>query len=229
MAYSLKKEQALILRKEGKSITFIAKYLNVSKSTVSLWCKDMVLTTQQIEALLLTQKTAGLKALFNVNEKKRKERLVTDKIIAQKGADDIGKMTDRDLFLLGLGLYWGEGYKYKHGGLGFTNSDPRMITVFLKWLESVYGISKENISLRISINAIHKERLEEIQLFWSKHTKIPLSQFTKVSFIKSFSKKVYKDNENYFGVLRVRVRQGSEYRKRLLGSLNAICEEIEKR
>lgn len=47
-----KKELVCKLRVQGKSLAYIAKSLNVSKSTVSVWVKDIILTESQKNALL---------------------------------------------------------------------------------------------------------------------------------------------------------------------------------
>jgi transposase len=47
MAKTKEKQKAVILRKRGKSINEIAHTLGVSKSSVSTWCRDVILTESQ--------------------------------------------------------------------------------------------------------------------------------------------------------------------------------------
>ena len=49
MARFKEKNKALLLRKKGESINDIAKKIKVSKSIVSRWCRDIKLTSEQIE------------------------------------------------------------------------------------------------------------------------------------------------------------------------------------
>lgn len=51
MAKSKEKLEAINLRKKGQSIKYIAKTLSVSIGSVSLWCKDVVLTEEQLKIL----------------------------------------------------------------------------------------------------------------------------------------------------------------------------------
>ncbi len=44
MAKSREKQLARVLRREGKSIREIASVLKVSKGSISLWCRDIVLS-----------------------------------------------------------------------------------------------------------------------------------------------------------------------------------------
>jgi len=61
------------------------------------------------------------------SESLRQQRIAATKISTQKGKDDLGSLSDRDIYCIGLGLYWGEGYKQGSQEFGFTNNDPQMI------------------------------------------------------------------------------------------------------
>ena len=73
-----KKEVAFKLRREGKSLGTIAKHLEVSKSSVSLWCKGMVLTKEQQKLLTVNQIKAGMKGRLlgaAINKKRKLETI----------------------------------------------------------------------------------------------------------------------------------------------------------
>ena len=48
---TVEREQARALRREGQSIKEISHALNVSKGSVSVWVRDIVLTESQTQAL----------------------------------------------------------------------------------------------------------------------------------------------------------------------------------
>lgn len=54
--------------------------------------------------------------------------------------------------------------------------------------------------------------------FWSKVTGIPRTQFTRTSFIRTKVKKVYDDKDNHFGTFRVKVKNGTNLLRRILGA-----------
>jgi len=213
------KETVQALRKEGMSIADIAQCVGKSKSTVSYWCRNIVLTSEQIKALQIKSKAAGARQFILLGEEKRKARLQRELASRERGLQDVGNLSKRDLFLLGLGLYWGEGYKHGNGELGFTNSDPQMILVFIKWLKEVYSVGKQDLILRVSINQVHREREREVIRYWKKLLSVSSSQFTKTSFVKTEVKKRYANHDNYYGILRVKVKRGSMLKQRILGSL----------
>lgn len=51
MAKSIQKMEARQMRKNGKSIKEIAIKLQVSKSSASVWCSDIILSSKQINDL----------------------------------------------------------------------------------------------------------------------------------------------------------------------------------
>jgi hypothetical protein len=139
-----------------------------------------------------------------------------------KGRSDVGQISQRDLFMLGLALYWGEGYKQGSQELGFTNSNAEIIRLYIHWLRQIYGVEKARLILRVSINVSHKHRVQEVTQFWSRIAGVPLSQFTKPSLIQSKSKKVYTNHHEHFGTLRVKVRNGTSLRRQILASIDAL-------
>jgi len=222
MARQREREQALLLRNRGKSIGDIASQLSVSKSTVSNWCRDIRLSEKQRAKLATLSKHHATAALLRASEHQREQRLKHTEHMISVGQTDVGKCTKRDLFMVGLGLYWGEGYKKGNQELGFTNSDPQMISFYIRWLKTIYGIGNDELILRVSINTIHTKRVKEVEKYWSKLTSIPISQFTKPSLIRSKSEKMYRDQKHHFGTLRIKVRRGTDLRRRILGSISAL-------
>lgn len=216
------KEQAHTLRKHGESINAISQKLSISKSTASIWCRDVLLTEQQIRTLTERSNRNATRALLKSAETKKIERFHTIAKMTQQGKLDTGTLTGRDIFMVGLGLYWGEGYKKGSQELGFTNSDPHIIRFYINWLSKIYLIKKVDLILRISINELHLHREREVLAYWSKLLNIPKTQFTKTSFIKTKSKKVYNSSTKHYGTLRVKVRRGTNLRRKILGSISAL-------
>ena len=222
MAKTREREQAQALRKAGSSINTIAKQLQVSKSTVSVWCRDIELSKQALAKLEKSSGHRSASALLAFSESKRQARSKATKNNERLGRKMVGKLSKRDVVCVGLGLYWGEGYKRGNREFGFTNSDPDMIIFYIKWLQYVFKITEADLILRVSINSQHKNRIKDVESFWSNITRVPLSQFTKSSLIKTSSKKQFSNFNEHFGTLRVKVRLGSDYREQVLGAIKHI-------
>ncbi len=127
----------------------------------------------------------------------------------------------RELFIAGIALYWSEGFKSNHEHrLGFCNSDPNMIIFYLHWLEKSLGIKKDIIA-RVTLNNSYKTKTREIEAYWSSITGIPVSQFTKPFYQKSQCKKQY-NTDNYYGVLRIHVKNSLEYLFKMKGWIEGL-------
>lgn len=224
MAKSKEKMAARILRRNGKSIKEIARQVSVSKSTVSVWCNDITLSTKQIERL--QQNIARGSYMGRMKGAKiqheRKQKKMRDFRIS--GLKDVGTISDRDLLMVGIGLYLGEGNK---GGntAQIVNSNTQIILCAIKWL-ALFGIKPNDLHCHVLINEVHKSRIETIQKQWSNITHIPLSQFNKAIFIQSQHKKVYENNDNYLGTLVLRVYKSSDLQYKILGLLEGLLYKL---
>lgn len=223
MAKTKEHEQAISLREKGNSISSISRQLGVSKSTVSVWCRDISLSLSAIKRVSNNGKMKATIALLQYSESVRQKRIIDTQRSMGKGAHMLGKLNQRDIYCLGLGLYWGEGYKRGSQEFGFTNSDPDMIIFYIKWLKTVFGADKNQLILRVSINAMHTDRIKEVEKYWSRLTNVPLDQFTKSSLIKTRSEKVYKNTQAHMGTLRIKVRRGTAMRREVIGAIKSIA------
>src|SRR3989338_2189855 len=97
------------LRYQGFSLKQIASTLNVSKGSVRAWVRDIELS-DDILANFKTKMRLG-------REKSRITRLsniaIRSKELYSKCKDEILPFSNRDLWIAGIMLYAGEGYKCK--------------------------------------------------------------------------------------------------------------------
>ena len=223
MAKSREKQLARELRREGKSIREIASSLKVSKGSVSLWCRDIVLSKEQVEILLATEnagKTEGRIAAWEWHREEKRQRYKINHTIGYNSVETLSK---HDLYLVGLALYWSEGSK-KDRRVLLTNSDPYMITLYMRWLKECFYIKPNQITCRVTINEQHSDRIKEIEQYWSNLTNTPLSQFTKTTKIKSKWVKQYDDRNSYYGVLAVHVQKSTDLSYRVTGAIDRLRE-----
>lgn len=225
MAKSALRLQARELRSKGESVKTIAKKLGISKSSVSLWVRDIILTVKQLENLRQSEiKGAELGRLRNSLLQKQK-RMDLVKSSQEKGKETIGILTNREALMAGLALYWGEGSK-KNRRIELCNSDPKMIKFFLQWLNQCFSIQIVDIKCYVGINEAHKDREEVVKKYWSNVTGIPLGQFTKTSFKKVQSKKVYTNANEHFGTLSVKVLKPAKYYYTILGLIEGLANSL---
>ena len=221
MTKTIERRKAILLRKKGLSIKKIASKLKISTSTANIWCKNIELTQAQKDQLYKNAHDPffGKRKNHVLNQIKKKEKAIA--IEKKLGIKDIGKLSKRELFIAGVGLYWAEGFK-KDRRLGFANSDPAMIKLFLRWLRECCKVNEESIRLRVGLNISHKKRIGVVEKYWSEITGIPLINFQKPFFQQFKWKKSYPDENNYFGVLRIRANKKLALFRRILGWIEGL-------
>ena len=222
MHYPFIKHKAENMRQNGKSINDIADNLSISKSTISYWCRNIKLSRSAIRKIENNGKNKAIAALLRYSERIRKERIERTKNHKQEGADLVGKLSSRDILMVGLGLYWGEGYKESNGELGFTNSNINIIKFYIKWLQ-LLQVSKDDLIFRLTINEFFKNDEKDIKNFWIHLLDVRDNQFSKTTTIKINLKKAsFKNKEKYKGILRIKVRRGLSLKNKILGAIDHI-------
>ncbi len=214
---------AIKLRKKGLSYSEILERVPVAKSTLSLWLKSIGLTAAQKQRLT-KKKLAAMKRGW---ETRRKQRLDITEMIKNEARKDIGRISARELWLMGVMLYSAEGSKQKENNVSqnvqFCNSDPEIIKVFIKWLLDICKIDKKNIYFRIHLHENSKKRLSKVQKYWSKVTKFPVKYFQNITWKKN---KVHTRRKNieekYFGLLSIGVRKSTNLNRKISGWAEGI-------
>lgn len=222
MAKSISRIKARELRqKNGESIVIIAKKLKVSKSTVSLWCRDIELSQSQIQNLL-DRKENGLR-LGQINGAlvQKNKRIKIVKQYQEEGLKEFKQVSDREYLVFGLALYLAEGAK-KSRRIEFVNSDPQLISFMRQWFIKFFSVPKEHFVYRFTINETHRARVGAVTKYWSEYLGVSQSQFRKPVFVKAKHKKIYSNHENYFGTFRLSVLKGSYLLYRILGLIDGL-------
>ncbi len=216
-----KKRKAHNFRRKGFSINTIAERLKISKSTASIWCKNILLSLDQKQVLLEKSALAALEGRLKGAYVNKQKKLKKIEFYKNKGITEIGKLSRRDFFIAGIALYWGEGSK-KDEKFSIVNSDPALIFFMFRWFQELFKIPKTDFMPRIFINSIHAYRIDQVLKFWSSLLELPIEQFKKPTFLYIKSKKVYTNHKDYYGVLALRVKSPSLHRYRMLGLIGAM-------
>lgn len=217
------KNIAIKLRRHGLSYSEIAAKVPVSKASLSLWLKNVRLTTEQHQKLSHKSDEGRIKGAAI----RREQRLRTTQDIMNRSEQEIGSITRRELWLIGAALYWAEGSKAKaHNvscGVMFSNSDPLMIKLFLKWLHNICNEQLSQIECELYIHANHRRRVDEIKKYWSNITGFPVNRFNYVYFKKPKNNTLRKNHANeYFGLARIKVRRSTNLNRRISGWVRGI-------
>lgn len=221
------KQKAIGLRKKGLSYSEILKEINVAKSTLSEWFIDVGIGKRQRQRLTEKKRLGQLRGA----KSRRDQRLRVTNEIHNSAEKEIGSITKRDLWILGTALYWAEGSKQREKSVGsgviFSNSDPEMVKIFLKWLFDILKVKREEIRFEIYLHENHIHRMTDVQKKWAEVCDFPLHKFAKVYFKKNkINTKRTNTGNLYYGQLRVKVSASSNLYRRIDGWKIGICKNI---
>lgn len=172
------RDRALELRIKHKlGYATIAKQLNVSKSTLSRWLKDLPLSEKRIHELRRENWARGEASRELFRQTMRQKREEKDAQIYEEQRKQLGTLSRQSVFVAGLMLYLAEGDKKDIYHIGLANTDPEIIKFFLRWLQDFLKIPQSRI--RIQLHLYESMNINKERVFWQKQTGLPRDQFYK--------------------------------------------------
>ncbi|MER5969313.1 hypothetical protein ABT112_06155 [Streptomyces sp. NPDC002055] len=205
------RERARELRRAGETYDAIAARLGVSKSSVSLWVRDLPKPDRRADHARLMAEARWAPH--------RRARDITRQQTKLAAAQQVGRLTDRELFLIGVGLYWSEGTKSKPARpserVRFINSDPDMIRVYLAWLR-LLGVGRERLGFHVAIHESADAAAAE--RYWAELVGADAAAFGATT-LKRHNPRTVRTNTGpaYRGCLTVSVRDGADLYRRIEG------------
>lgn len=181
MAKLLERRKAIELRRQGKSYSEIKQALSVSKSSLSLWLRNIPLNEKQLSRI----KDKKEKAIERFRESMRLKREKRLKNYYEAQKTKWLPISKKEEFIAGLFLYWGEGNKSSRNSISINNTDPAVIKFSLYWLTRCLGVPKEKI--KVQLHLYSDMDIEEGLNFWSKELALKKYQFSK-PYIKKTNK-----------------------------------------
>ncbi|MFE9129791.1 hypothetical protein ACWDR2_02030 [Streptomyces sp. NPDC003631] len=212
------RERARGLRLQGWTYDRIEMELGCSRSSVSLWVRDLPRPERKRsreEASAISNR--GWEEKLRIRDEERRR--------AKKAAEQaIGVLSPRELFLVGVGLYWAEGGKDKpydrRETVTFVNSDPGMIEVFLAWLDLV-GVERGRLRFTVMIH--ENADVAGAEQYWAGLVGADRSAFNKTTLKKHNPRTVRKNvGDSYRGCLVIKVLKGADLYRRIEGSWYGI-------
>lgn len=217
------KEEAVKLRNKGFSYSEILKQISVSRSTLSLWLKSVGLAKAQFQRTTQKRIEGGLRGAA---ARKRNRIKITEKI-KSKAKKEVKNINRKNLWLIGIALYWAEGLKEKENGkssgVKFSNSDPKMLLLFIKWLKNSFSINSSDLVYELYIH--ETANIKKAQIYWSDILSISIEKIR--TYLKKNKIKTIRKNtgDNYYGLIRVTVNRSTNLNRVITGWIEGICEK----
>jgi hypothetical protein len=200
------------------SMKEIERILGVSRSSVSLWVRDIELTKEQ-EAALTAQNPSrrygrnGWAANIERGRLRRRRYQLAGRRRAREGDP---------VYTAGCMLYWGEGWKCR-GSVQLSNSDPEVIRFFARFLRECFGVSNDRMRIVCHLFADHSARQHEIENFWLGVADLPRSSLRK-SMVNHYSRasKRKRTNRLPYGTCKLIVHS-TEIMQTIYGSIQELA------
>jgi hypothetical protein len=217
------KKRAQKLRDGGYSYKMINTKLKIAKSTLSNWFKDRPFTPNK--KVLQRIQYGPIKSA----EQKHNKKVQEINRLREIGAKEIGALAKRDLWLLGLGLYIGEGTK-SHETIRIINSDPSVIRLAIKWFKEICDLKDENIT--IAVHLYPDNNIKKSLKFWSGVTGLPLNNFRKTQIDMRVKKSILKRSKLPHGTAHLTIiskgdpNKGVWLYRKINGWIDGVLKQI---
>ncbi len=194
-----KSELGKDLRRQGLSYGEIMDLIDVKKSTLATWCRDVDLTGEQIEAI--KKRRAQIPGIPRDTNWRRREEIAVIRQIAREVATDL---IDDPLWVAGLTLYWAEGAKTRNF-VSMANTDPRALRLFVRWVRTFI-----DPTARFSLHLHLHEGNNDVaaQAYWREETGLSAANYHK-TFIKPKGTG-HRKNHLAHGICTVKVRRAAD-------------------
>lgn len=199
---SNKKEEGVKLLKRGKSYREVSDQLKVAKSTICGWVSSL----DEEEKTIIKQYRVDnwRKSIKNYQILLRRKTLSKERLLQEESSKAIQEIDRKELLLIGSSLYWAEGSKFSRWQIQFSNSDPEMIKLMIRFFIEVCNIHKDKFYMQMILHEGIEEK--EALKYWSEITNVPTNQFKKACYsISKSSNRVRPRNSLPFGTLQIRI------------------------
>ena len=203
------------LRRLGLSYNEINRIIPVSKSTLSSWCRDEVLSPELRRRLALIR--PKLDSQIALGRRRRNEALERKMAIRSSAREEVSWRCSDPLWIAGIVAYWSEGSKTS-SDIRFSNSDPGLVRLFIIWSQRFLEGTGFTARLHLHTGQDERERFE----FWTGITGGSISHFGK-TYIKQEGTG-HRKNHLYNGTISVRLLGNGTQLQRVLGWIEGLSE-----
>ena len=187
------------LRRFGLSYGEIMELIEVKKSTLATWCRDVKLTEKQIAAI--KERRAQIPGIPRDTNWRRRAEIRELREVARSL---VPELADDPLWIAGLVMYWAEGAKTRNQ-VSMANADPRALRLFILWIQT-YLSPGARFSIQLHLHEGNDDRAAKE--YWRSETGLLEANFHK-TFIKPQGTG-HRKNHLEHGICTVKVRKAAD-------------------
>jgi IS30 family transposase len=174
------RREARRLRALGWSVKEIERELEVARSSVSVWVRDIELGPLERERLIRRSRLGPYVAARRKATRARDLRSTYQQEGRRRARESDGS------YAAGCMLYWAEGSKGRNT-VQISNSDPELIAFFARFLRSHFDVEPAAMRLALHLFPDHLATQADIEGVWLGHLGLTRAALTK-SQVNVYSK-----------------------------------------
>ena len=203
------------LRRLGMSYGEIMMLIDVKKSTLATWCRDVVLAEEQLSAI---KERTGSRIGIPVDTNWRRRLEIEE--IRQRATEEVGELARDPYWIAGVVLYWAEGAKTRNH-LKLANTDPAALRLFVAWVRSFLD-PEADFSLQLHLHEGNDE--PAARAFWQQETGLFEANFYR-TFIKPKGTG-HRKNHLSHGVCTIKVRKCADAWQTTMAWIEGMTVEL---
>ncbi len=222
------KKAVIKLRKKGYSYKQISNKFKIPKSTLSYWLRNIQLSNHAKNKIKERVNKTSVEALIKRNKQQTAIAQQRANKIRNSAVKESRKLVGQQLFLIGVALYWAEGYKKgaygsKWKSVDFANSDSEMIRIMMRFFREICEVRDQKIKLQVIAHKNIKKK--KAISFWMNITGIPEQQFFKISKPTNDNSNTQKRKGNTlpYGTVHIRINDVKLF-FRIIGWIEGLKE-----
>lgn len=176
------KENAIALRKEGKSYAEIAAALGVPKGTLSGWFRGEAWSAE-IRDRKTEEVHKGVRGRMEALNAARGTRLKEGYERArEEAAREFVRLKKDPVFVAGVALHLADGDRSARYQVRLGSSDPELLAAFVRFLTGPSGVPPEKVRAHLIVYPQTDE--VSARRFWGFATGVPFERFMKTTVLK---------------------------------------------
>jgi len=217
--------KARALREKGFDYEEIATRLHVSKSSVSLWVRDLPVPARLTYEECRKRSLEGTRQYW---ETERPAREAARTALRDAASAEIGQLTNREILIAGAIAYWCEGTKSKPyrraEQVNFINSDANLVRLFLGFLD-LAGIPPQRRRYRLHIH--ETADIQAATQYWQRIAGAPPELFKRPNIKQDKPRTVRRNTgADYHGCLQILVYGSRDLYLKIEGWSAAITAAV---
>ncbi|MDD5050855.1 MAG: hypothetical protein PHV93_03920 [Candidatus Pacebacteria bacterium] len=204
------REKAILLRQSGFSYGEICRKLeDIPKGTLHYWFQDIIISESSRQLLKQKNRVTSLRNIEKFNKERILERDHQDKKSLELGEEFFKNSGSKNLCLVGAALYWAEGQKTFTNTntryLSFSNSDPRLVQVFMNFLRITLKAPENYIKAGLHLHENISDK--KARKYWSDITKLPTDLFYVIRAKNIISRSIRPKKFLPYGTCVIRINR----------------------